>query len=148
MDKNTDIKEMNKFLKGIHMGGSTFKDYLHKAKDPELKEVLVKIIESFKTHEEAITNRIEDLSGNAADTLGVMGTMADFLEKIKLVPVNTDAEVCAHAISAMEMGIKQGKKFIEQNKGLDASLMREVEAVVADYDNHLRKIQESMLICK
>jgi len=148
MDKNTDIKEMNKFLKGIHMGGSTFKDYLHKAKDPELKEVLVKIIESFKTHEEAITNRIEDLSGNAADTLGVMGTMADFLEKIKLVPVNTDAEVCAHAISAMEMGIKQGKKFIEQNKGLDDSLMREVEAVVADYDNHLRKIQESMLICK
>ena len=26
------IKEMNKFLKGIHMGGSTFKDYMEKSR--------------------------------------------------------------------------------------------------------------------
>ena len=26
------IKELNKFLTGIHMGGATFKDYLDKAK--------------------------------------------------------------------------------------------------------------------
>lgn len=142
MTLNNDVKEMNKFLKGIHMGGTTFKDYLHKAKDPEVKDELLQIIESFKRHEEAITNRIEKLGGNAADTLGIMGTMADFLEKVKLIPVNTDLEVCTHAISAMEMGIKQGEKFIEQNKGLDASLMKEVEAITADYDNHLRKIQK------
>lgn len=147
MDENNNVKEMNKFLKGIHMGGTTFKDYLHKAKEPELKNELVQIIESFKRHEEAITNRIEKLGGNAADTLGIMGTMADFLEKIKLTPVNTDVEVCEHAIAAMEMGIKQGKKFIEQNKELDASLMSEVQGVVKDYDNHLRKIQAVMAMC-
>ena len=144
----TDVKEMNKFLKGIHMGGTTFKDYLHKAKNPEVKNELVQIIESFKRHEEAITHRIEKLGGNASDTLGIMGTMADFFEKIKLIPVNTDLEVCEHAVSAMEMGIKQGKKFIEENKGLEASLMKEVEAVVKDYDNHLRKMQGLMRICK
>jgi hypothetical protein len=148
MDVNKDVKEMNKFLKGIHMGGTTFKDYLRKAKDPKVISELVKIIESFKRHEEAITNRIEKLGGNAADTLGIMGTMADFFEKIKLIPVNTDLEVCENATAAIEMGIKQGEKFIEQNKGLDASLMKEVEAVVADYDNHLRKMQEIMRICK
>ncbi len=148
MALNNNIKEMNKFLKGIHMGGTTFKDYLRKAKDQELKNELVQITESFKRHEEAITNRIEKLGGNASDTLGVMGTMADFFEKIKLIPVNTDLEVCHHAIDAMKMGIKQGQKFIEQNKDLDASLMGEVKAVVADYDNHLRKIQEAMRIYK
>ena len=84
MTLNNDVKEMNKFLKGIHMGGTTFKDYLRKAKGPDLKNELVQIIESFKRHEEAITNRIEKLGGNAADTLGIMGTMADFLRKSNL----------------------------------------------------------------
>lgn len=145
---NNEVKEMNKFLKGIHMGGATFKDYLGKTKDADLKNQLVEIIESFKRHEEAITNRIETLGGNAADSLGVMGTMADFFEKIKLIPVNTDLKVCQHAVDAMEMGIKQGRKFIVENKGLEPSLMKEVEAVVADYDNHLRKIQGIMTTCK
>ncbi|MGH4122167.1 MAG: DUF2383 domain-containing protein [Clostridium sp.] len=143
-----DVKEMNKFLKGIHMGGATFKDYLQKAKSPELKNELVQIIESFKRHEEAITNRVEKIGGNATDTLGVMGTMADFFEKIKLIPVNTDLEVCEKATSAMEMGITQGEKFIKENKNLDPSLMKEVEAVVADYDNHLKKMQLIMRTCK
>jgi len=144
MSVNKEVKEMNKFLKGIHMGGATFKDYLHKAKGQELKNELVQIIESFKRHEEAITNRIEILGGNAADTLGIMGTMVDFFEKIKLIPVNTDLEVCENATAAMEMGITQGEKFIQENKELDPTLMKEVEAVVSDYDNHLRKIQEIM----
>jgi len=148
MNTNNDIREMNKFLKGIHMGGSTFKDYLSKAKDPELKSELVQIIESFKRHEEAITNRIGKLGGNAADTLGIMGAMADFFEKIKLIPVNTDLEVCEHATAAMEMGIKQGEKFIKENMDLDGSLMSEVKAVVGDYDNHLKKVQSAMRNCK
>ncbi|MGK0468407.1 DUF2383 domain-containing protein [Clostridium sp.] len=148
MAVTNDVKEMNKFLKGIHMGGTTFKDYLHKAKSHELKNELVQIIESFKRHEEAITSRIEKLDGNAADTLGVLGTMADFFEKIKLIPVNTDLGVCQHALDAMEMGIKQGGKFIDENSSLDASLMKEVKAVVADYDNHLRKIQKIIETCK
>ena len=56
--------------------------------------------------------------------------------------------MCENATSAMEMGIFQGEKFIEENKDLDPSLMKEVKAVVADYDNHLRKIQEIMRKCK
>jgi hypothetical protein len=148
MAVNDNVKEMNKFLKGIHMGGTTFKDYLRKAKSTELKKELVQIIESFKRHEEAITNRIEKLEGNAADTLGVLGTMADFFEKIKLIPVNTDLGVCQHAVDAMEMGIKQGRKFIDENSSLDDSLMKEVKAVVADYDNHLIEIQRVMKTCK
>ena len=148
MVKTNEIKEMNKFLKGIHMGGATFKDYLDKAKDPELKDELVQIIESFKKHEEAITNRIEKLGGNATDTLGIIGTMAEFVEKIKLTPVSSDVEVCKHVEAAMKMGIKQGNKFIEQNKDLDISLISEIKAVVADYDIDLKKIQDSMMAYK
>ena len=139
-----NVREMNKFLKGIHMGGSTFEDYLDKAEDFELKNELNIILESFKRHEEAITNRIEKIGGNAPDTLGLMGTMAEFFEKIKLIPVNTDLEVCEHAVKAMEMGIYQGEKFIDENKKLDSSLLDEVKAVVGDYDNQLRRVKQIM----
>jgi Domain of unknown function (DUF2383) len=146
MDNNKDkmIKDMNHFLRGVHMGGATFKDYLNKAEDPELKNELTHTIESFKRHEEAITNRIEQLGGNASDSLGIMGTMSEFFEKIKLIPVNTDLEVCKYAVEAMEMGLYQGNKFLAEHKDLDPSLRKEAEGVVQDYDNQLNRIKEMM----
>lgn len=125
-----DTKQMDKFLKGVHIGGSTFKDYLEKAQNVELKNELKNIIESFKRHEEAITSRIEQMGGDAPDTLGFLGTITEFFEKIKLIPVNNDLEVCDHAIKAMEIGIKQGEKFEEENKELDSSLMKDVNTIV------------------
>ena len=80
--KDKVVKELNRFLTGIHMGGSTFKDYLDKAENLELKECLREIIESFKRHEEAITHRIEQLGGNASDSLGIRGNVAEFFEEI------------------------------------------------------------------
>lgn len=141
-DKETLILEMNKFLKGIHMGGTTFKDYLEKVNSLKLKESLVEIIESFKRHEEAITKRINQLGGNASDTVGLMGMMGEFFEKIKLISANTDEEVLEHAINAMEMGIKNGNKFIDKHKDLEESLLNEAKAVVNDYDGHLKKLKE------
>ncbi|KEI80925.1 DUF2383 domain-containing protein [Clostridium botulinum] len=137
-----DIKQMDKFLKGVHIGGSTFKDYLEKAQNVELKNELKNIIESFKRHEEAITSRIEQMGGDAPDTLGFLGTITEFFEKIKLIPVNNDLEVCDHAIKAMEIGIKQGEKFKEENKELDSSLMKDVNTIVNDYYNHLNTLNE------
>lgn len=144
MNKQTTIEEINKFLKGIHMGGTTFKDYLDKAKDPELKNNLIKIIESFKRHEEAITHRIEMLGGNPADNLGVMGTMSSFIEKIKLIPVESDFQVCQHAVQAIRMGMEQGNKFIAEHKDLEPSISKEVQGVVKDYDDHLRSMEQIM----
>lgn len=142
MDNNqVYIYEMNKFLKGIHMGGTAFKDYLDKAQSTELKATLVEIIESFKRHEKAITKRINKMGGDAADSVGIMGMMGEFFEKIKLIPVDSDKEVIERAIKAMDMGIKNANKFIDENGNLEESLMKEVKAVADDYDNHLRKLQ-------
>ncbi|MBY6881011.1 hypothetical protein [Clostridium botulinum] len=137
-----DTKQIDKFLKGVHIGGSTFKDYLEKAQNVELKNELKNIIESFKRHEEATTSRIEQMRGDAPDTLGFLGTITEFFEKIKLIPVNNDLEVCDHAIKAMEIGIKQGEKFKEENKELDSSLMKDVNTIVNDYYNHLNTLNE------
>ena len=143
MSNNAElIQEMNKFLKGIHMGGTTFKDYLEIAQSQELKDELVHIIESFKRHEEAITHRIESLGGDAADSVGIMGMMGEFFEKIKLIPVDTDEEVVDHAIKAMEMGMENADKFLIEHSDMEQSFKNDIEGVVKDYDNHLRRLKE------
>ena len=139
---NDLIKELNKFLTGIHMGAATFKDYRDKAQNEELKAELENIISSFKTHEEAITHRIEALGGVPSDSIGILGEAAEFWERIKLISVDSDVEVCEHAMKAMNMGIKGGTKFITEHSDIDESIMNDVKGVVADYDNHLAKIEE------
>ena len=138
--KDKVVKELNRFLTGIHMGGSTFKDYLDKAENLELKECLREIIESFKRHEEAITHRIEQLGGNASDSQGIRGNIAEFFEKLSLIPIDTDSEVCEQAIKAMHMGIKNTNKFIEENENMEESILNDINGVVKDYDNHLFKL--------
>lgn len=143
------IKELNKFLTGIHMGGSTFKDYLAKAQNLELKSELREIIESFKRHEEAITHRIEELGGNASDSLGIIGNIAEAFEKIKLISVDTDAEVCEYAIKAMNMGIKNANKFMEEHKNMEESVMNDIKGVIKDYDDQLEVLNNlKTKLCK
>ena len=143
------IKELNKFLTGIHMGGATFKDYLDKAENLELKSKLREIIESFKRHEEVITHRIEELGGNAIDSLGIRGNMAEVFEKIKLISVDTDVEVCEHAIKAMNMGIKNTNKFMEEHKNMEESIMNDIKGVIKDYDDQLEVLNKlKTKLCK
>lgn len=142
MDNKELIKEADKFLKGIHMGGATFKGYLEKAESNSLKNELVQIIESFKKHEEAITHRIEQLGGDAADTLGIIGTMAEIFEKIKNLTINDDREVIEHSIKAMEMGIEQGEKFLREHGRVNKELDGEMEAIVKDYYTHINNLKE------
>lgn len=143
------IKELNKFLTGIHMGGATFKEYLDKAQNLELKSSLREIIESFKRHEEAITHRIEELGGNASDSLGIRGNIAEVFEKIKLISFDTDAEVCEHAIKAMNMGIKNTNKFMEEHKNMEESVMNDIKGVIKDYDDQLEVLNNlKTKLCK
>ncbi|MDU4937810.1 MAG: DUF2383 domain-containing protein [Clostridium sp.] len=139
------IKEMNKFLKGIHMGGSTFKDYMERTESKELKASLVEIIETFKRHEEAITHRIEQLGGDSNDSLGVIGIMSEFFQKVKLLSANSDKEILDNAIEAMKVGIDNANKFIDEHSNLENSLKSDVEGVVKDYDNSLRKLESISL---
>ena len=141
MDDNLE-KELNKFLKGIHMGASTFKDYLKKAQDNELKFVLTDIIGSFKRHEEAMTKRIIAMGGTPNDTLGFLGEISEAWEEIKLMVMDSDAEVCNAAIKAIEMGLKNGNKFIDEHKDLAPDVLSDMKAIVDDYDSSLMKVKK------
>lgn len=141
MDENL-VKELNKFLKGIHMGEETFKDYLKKAQDNELIVVLTEIIQSFERHDEAMTNRISELGGKPIDNVGFFGEMAEAWEEIKLMVMDSDAEVCNAAIKAIDMGLKNGNKFIDEHKDIDPKILSDMKAIVDDYDSSLMKVKK------
>lgn len=141
MENKKLIDDLNKFLKGVHMGGTVFKDYLEKAQDNKLKNELRVIVESFKRHEEAITHRIEQLGGNAADTLGIVGMVSETWEEMKLMAVDSDKKLIDHAINAMNMGVQQGNKFIAEHEDLEQNIKREIENIVEDNDKHLKKLK-------
>ena len=66
--------------------------------------------------------------------------LAEFFEKLSLIPIDTDSEVCEQAIKAMHMGIKNTNKFIEENENMEESILNDINGVVKDYDNHLFKL--------
>lgn len=140
-DNNELINELNKFLKGIHMGATTFKDYHEKAKSPFLRKELKETVESFKRHEEAVTHRIEQLGGNAADSVGLAGKMGEFFEKMKLIVTNTDEELIDESIKAMEMGIKNAEKFVEEHRGIESSIKKELDNIIKDYYHQIDRLR-------
>ena len=105
----------------------------------------MEVTETFKRHEEAITHRIEQLGGDANDSLGVMGIMSEFFQKVKLLSANSDKEILDNAIEAMKVGIDNANKFIDEHSNLENSLKSDIEGVVKDYDNSLRKLESISL---
>ena len=75
--------------------------------------------------------------------------MAEVFEKIKLISVDTDAEVCEHAIKAMNMGIKNTNKFMEEHKNMEESVMNDIKGVIKDYDDQLEVLNNlKTKLCK
>ena len=123
------------------MGATTFKDYHEKAKSPFLRKELKETVESFKRHEEAVTHRIEQLGGNAADSVGLAGKMGEFFEKMKLIVTNTDEELIDESIKAMEMGIKNAEKFVEEHRGIESSIKKELDNIIKDYYHQIDRLR-------
>lgn len=141
-DNNFIIEEMNKFLKGIYMGITTFKDYYDKAHAMPFKKDIQSIIDSFNRHEEAVIRRIQELGGDPTDSIGIGGAMGELMEKIKLISANEDKEVAEHAVKAIEMGIKNSNKFLKEHDYFEPVLLDTIKGVIRDYDNNLRKMKE------
>lgn len=136
MDKNKElIKELNKFLKGIHMGADTFRVYQDKAKNQDVKNELTRSIFIFREQEEKVTSYIKKLGGEATDSLGVGGEIASMFEKLKDMFINNDKEVLEHAINAIDMGIEGGNNLLNSYKDehLDKSIFQSLNEMVSEY---------------
>lgn len=150
MDKNDElIKELNKFLRGIHMGADSFRAYQEKAKKQEVKNELRNIMFIFREQDEKVSSYIKKLGGEPSNSLGVAGDMASMFEKLKDMFIDNDKEVLEHAMSAIDMGIEGGNNLLEsyQDKHLDKAIFQKLNELVSEYksiNNKLEKLYKSI----
>lgn len=150
MDKNDElIKELNKFLRGIHMGADSFRVYQEKAKKQEVKNELRNIMFIFREQDEKVSSYIKKLGGEPSNSLGVAGDMASMFEKLKDIFIDNDKEVLEHAMSAIDMGIEGGNNLLEsyQENHLDKSIFQKLNELVSEYksiNNKLEKLYKSL----
>lgn len=150
MDKNDElIKELNKFLRGIHMGADSFRVYQDKAKNQDIKNELRNIMFIFREQDEKVSSYIKKLGGEPSNSLGVVGDMASMFEKLKDMFIDNDKEVLEHAMSAIDMGIKGGNNLLEsyQDKHLDKAIFQKLNELVSEYksiNNKLEKFYKSI----
>lgn len=136
MDKNNEIvKELNDFLRGIHMGYDTFKIYEDKAQDKYLKDELSKVLSTFTSQKAKIISYIDEFNGDAKDSLGIGGEVASMFEKLKDIFMNNDEEILNNALKAMDMGIKSSEKviFSLDNISTDKSIVNTIDNMVNEY---------------
>lgn len=150
MDKHDElIKELNKFLRGIHMGADSFRVYQDKAKSQDIKNELTKIMLIFREQDEKVSSYIKKLGGEPSNSLGVAGEMASMFEKLKDIFIDNDKEVIYHAINAIDMGIKGGSNLINSYKDdkLDKGIFQHLNEMVSEYksiNNRLEKLYKSL----
>ncbi|MGL5641179.1 MAG: DUF2383 domain-containing protein [Paraclostridium sp.] len=150
MDKHKElIMELNKFLRGIHMGADAFRVYQDKAKSQEVKNELRSIMFIFREQDEKVSSYIKKLGGEPTNSLGLAGGMSSVFEKLKDMFIDSDKEVIEHAISAIDMGIEGGNNMINSYKGehLDKGIFQNLNEMVSEYkviNNRLERLYKSI----
>lgn len=136
MDKHDELlKELNNFLKGIHMGANTFRVYQDKAKNEELKKEITNSIKIFREQDEKVSLYINQLGGNPPTSLSFTEEMASIIEKVKDVFIDDDKEVISRTIRAIDMGIEGGNNLLNSYKdeNLDKGIFQHLNEMVSQY---------------
>lgn len=137
--KNKVIKELNTFLEGNFMAIHAYDNYIHHIDDIEIKQVLQKIQQDHKQHAKVITKRIQNLGGTPVDDVGMMGHVAEFINKIKgptkdLAPILKDALVGEHR------GIEKSKKLLDGD--LDPESLKLVKSILDVDQKHVELLDK------
>ena len=136
MDKNDElIKELNRFLRGIHMGANTFRAYKEKDKSKELKDEIIESIDIIRKQDEKVSSYIKQLGGEPENSIGLAGEMASMFEKLKNMFIENDKTLIKHTISAIDMGIEGGNNLLHSYKDLqlDKSIFQHLNEMVSQY---------------
>ncbi len=133
MDKEKLSEELNQLLKGCHMGAAVFEDLEKKLKAEELQLEFTRILRILKVHERTLTAQINAIGKDATDDAGMMGTMAEMMNKFKNLSLMNDTEVIAEAVKSIEMGEKAIRDFDDSHFTLDEDMQKTIRIMEDDY---------------
>ncbi|QUW22730.1 ferritin-like domain-containing protein [Sporosarcina sp. Marseille-Q4063] len=110
--KSNVIKELNTFLEGNFMAIHAYENYIHHIDDVDIKQVLQKIQQEHKQHAMMIAERIQNLDGIPVDDAGMMGNVAEFINKIK-GSTKGSTDILKDALVGEHRGIEKSKKLLD-----------------------------------
>ncbi|WP_342504974.1 DUF2383 domain-containing protein [Sporosarcina sp. FSL K6-2383] len=133
------IKELNTFLEGNYMAIQAYEKYIHHIDNSDIKQTLQKIQQDHKEHAILVAERIQNLSGVPVDDVGMMGSIAELMNKIKgptkdIVPILKDALVGEHR------GIVKSKELLDGD--LDPVSLELVKAILNHDQKHVDLLDE------
>ena len=128
LDKETTIKTLNKFLKGIYMGIHSYEHFIQKMSNSPLKEAFVAIQKEQKNHATMIAERIQQLGGTPVTNEGMIGKLqadiSNFFKKL-----NTDEDILKHAIKGENIyGIRMTEDLVRDK--LDQESLNLVKSIL------------------
>lgn len=144
MEYNLEL-ELEKLLKGTHMGIFTFMDLKEKAECKELYEILEESILTFKHHEEQLCKFLQELGKDSPNEKGVDELLSDVVTMVKHFVVHDDHEVAQEALRAIDIGYNALSKFC-QKEVLPDSLWKLTGVMKDDYEMVYHKLHKLTLV--
>ena len=140
--KNDVIKELNTFLKGNFMAVHAYERYIQHIDDSDIKQLLQKIQQDHKQHAILITERIQNLDGTPVDDVGMMGSVAELMNKIKGSTTDPNA-ILKDALLGEHRGIEKSKEIL--NGDLDPESLDLVKGILNHDQKHVDLLDELLV---
>lgn len=139
--KNHVTKELNTFLEGNYMAIHAYENYIHHMKDAELKLILQTIQQDHKQHALLIAERIQNLGGIPVDDVGMMGSLAEFINNLKGATTETVA-ILQDALVGEKRGIEKSKELLDGE--LDTESLALVKDILNQDEAHIQLLNDSI----
>ena len=118
--KKDVTKVLNTFLEGNFMAVHAYEKYIQHIDDVEIKRVLQIIQQNHKKHAMVVAERIQNLEGIPVEDVGMMGNVAELLNKIKGSTKEPDA-ILKDALVGEHRGIEKSKELLNGNLDPESS---------------------------
>ncbi|WP_203249231.1 DUF2383 domain-containing protein [Sporosarcina beigongshangi] len=136
------VKELNTFLEGNYMAIHAYERYIHHIDDLDIKHTLQKIQQNHKEHAMLVAERIQNLDGVAVDDVGMMGNVAELMNKIK-GPTTDLTSILKDALVGEHRGIEKSKELLDGD--LDPVSLELVTAILNHDEQHIDILDELIL---
>jgi bacterioferritin len=134
MKNNHVIKELNTFLEGNFMAIHAYENYIHHIDDVEIKLVFQKFQQEHKQHAMMIAERIQNLGGKPVDDVGMMGNVAELINKIK-GSTKGSTDILKDALVGEHRGIEKSKELLDGD--LDSESLALVKHILEVDQKHV-----------
>lgn len=132
--KKDVVKELNTFLEGNFMAIHAYEKFIQHIQNDEIKNVLQIIQQNHKKHAIVIAKRIQDIGGVPVNDVGMMGSVAEFMSKVKGA-TNGDAAIVEDALKGEQRGIAKSKELLEGD--LDKESLEIVNHILNADEKHI-----------